>query len=103
MTSLVKGISFVLENLEVKKPKDNINIYTDYYTSLLIKLKTALESQNGNDISHILKELFEISQQEEPGSLKKEIIDKLSDDVMMAEYENAINTIDELIKSNLVT
>ena len=62
------------------------------------ELEIALESHNGNDISRILQTLTEVSSQQHLDAVSKEAIGQISDEVMMAEYDNAKKIVAKLIE-----
>jgi HPt (histidine-containing phosphotransfer) domain-containing protein len=69
---------------------------TSEYFPLFTKLAEALGSKNVTDADRILDELNKM-----PFDLKtKEIVEHISDQILMTEFESAIKTIKELIGSN---
>jgi len=66
------------------------------YLSLFIKLAEALGSKNVTDADRILDELNKMPL--DPKT--KEILEQISDQILMAEFESAIKTIKELIGPN---
>jgi len=63
------------------------------HSSLFEELADALKTQNVPDIDRIIAALGE-----KPLDIKtKEALDKISDDVLMTEFENALKTIDEVL------
>jgi CheY-like chemotaxis protein/HPt (histidine-containing phosphotransfer) domain-containing protein/two-component sensor histidine kinase len=60
--------------------------------SVLNELEDALQSQNIPDIDRILEKLIEQTTDRKT----KEALEKISDDVLMTEFDNAITTIEEL-------
>jgi two-component system, sensor histidine kinase and response regulator len=63
------------------------------HSPLFKKLVSALKSQNAADIDRILEEL----NQKNPDSKTKAALEKISDDVLMTEFDSAVKTIEELL------
>jgi len=63
------------------------------YSSLFKELVSALKSQNPADIDRILDEL----NQKITDSKTKAALEKISDDILMTEFDSAIKTIEELL------
>jgi hypothetical protein len=73
--------------------------------SLLNKLSTALQTQKAEEINHILEELNRAgARQAETGrkptdSKYMKYLEKISDDVLMTEFDSAIKTVEEFSAS----
>jgi signal transduction histidine kinase/CheY-like chemotaxis protein len=63
---------------------------------LLIDLQAALKSQNAAEIDRILNEL----NKKQLDSKTKETLEKISDDVLVAEFGNALKSVEELLNAN---
>jgi len=63
------------------------------FLSLLHELKTALEAEKVSDIDRLLDDL--LNENIDPSSREK--LEKISDDVLMTEFQSAIETINELL------
>ena len=72
--------------------KTDISEYLDIFN----KLKEALTSQNVLAIEHVLDEL----NQKPLDSKIREVMEQISDQVLMTEFDSAIKTIDDLISTN---
>ena len=103
LTELIMNIKTALEKnsaLETGNEK-NTGTATNNFTTLIFnrlkELSAALEAQKASDISRILKELKEISGQNPMDSSVKEALEQISDEVMMAEYDNAVIIAEKLI------
>jgi HPt (histidine-containing phosphotransfer) domain-containing protein len=64
------------------------------HSSLFKELASALKSQNAADIDRILEEL----NQKQLDTQTKEMLNKISDDVLITEFDSAVKTIEELLK-----
>jgi HPt (histidine-containing phosphotransfer) domain-containing protein len=91
LTELIKNIKAVLElqNAEKKEPPPVPSPQT-----LLKELKAALESQNTTEIDRILEEL----NKKTLDSKTTEALGKISDDVLMTEFDNALKTVSALLE-----
>ena len=96
LAELVKNISAALESGKAESVKDS-NGKTDIsaYIPAFRRLADALKAQNISEIKNILNTLDK--QAQEPKV--KEIIGKISDQVLMTEFDGAINIIDEVLRS----
>jgi signal transduction histidine kinase/HPt (histidine-containing phosphotransfer) domain-containing protein/FixJ family two-component response regulator len=63
---------------------------------LLVDLQSALKSQNAVEIDRILNELNQ--KQLDPET--RETLEKISDDVLMTEFDDALKSVEELLNSN---
>jgi len=63
------------------------------YSSLFKELASALKSQNAADIDRILDELNQKTQD----TRTKTALEKISDDILMTEFDSAVKTIEELL------
>jgi CheY-like chemotaxis protein len=102
MEQLAELIKKIDENLIDKTATDSSIISNDEvdYNSVILpklnKLKSAIELQNVGDIDNILDEL----NLQPLNSKIKEALEKISDDVLMTEFDDAIKTIEELISTS---
>jgi CheY-like chemotaxis protein len=96
LTELIKNI---LDVLEQGKPEDSSAASDSQlptpYSQLFTELAEALKSQNASKIAHILYEL----NQKPLDSKTRKTVEKISDDVLITEFDNALNTIEELLGS----
>jgi signal transduction histidine kinase/CheY-like chemotaxis protein len=93
LTELVRNIEIALET---KKPEDLKPVDPSVlisHSSLFQELAEALKSQNAAKIAHILYEL----NQKPLDSKIRETVEKISDDVLITEFDNALKTIEELL------
>jgi len=101
LTALVKNIGIALqitseENYVQGIPAD-INQRTYISTSRLFReLAESLKSRKVSEIKRVLNVL----NQQMVDSKVKEVLEKISDQVLMAEFDDAIKTIDELLAAN---
>ena len=91
LTELIINIDKALkykepENTSASSPRAD-------YSSLFKELASALKSQHSADIDRILEEL----NQKTPDSKTKAALEKISDDVLMTEFDSAVKTIEELL------
>jgi len=77
---------------EEQKPSAASSLIT--HSPLFKELADALKSQNVSEIDRIIDEL----NQKQLDSKDKEILEKISDDVLMTEFDSALKTIEELLK-----
>ena len=99
LVEIVDGIRVVLES-ENRDNREISNfsspIPNSEYLPLLHELTAALQSQKAVSIDRILEEL----RQKPLDSKTKETIEKISDHVLMTEFDSALGIIDELIAAN---
>jgi len=96
LEELVKNILDVLEQSKPEKqdiPQDPDSRLPIPYSRLFKELAEALKSQNASKIAHILYEL----NQKPLDSKVRETVEKISDDVLITEFDNALKTIEELL------
>ena len=97
LTELVKNIRAALESEDMEKPVGALRTTplqtTPIPVSLLSELAEALKLQKTSDIDRILGELM----QKAPDTKTKEILEQISDYVLMAEFDSAVKIIDELV------
>ena len=97
LAELIENIRAALEPAQVPNSEspspDSSSLIPD--SSLLINVRAALESQNAAEVDRLLNELNQ--KQFDPKT--REILEKISDDVLMAEYGNALKSVDELLGS----
>jgi len=91
LTELAENIRAALESAQVSRPGSSS---LTAHRPLLIALQEALKSQNTVEIDRILEELNQ--KQPDPGT--REILEKISDDVLMTEFGDALKNIEELLK-----
>ena len=89
--NILTALEFKPEENE-KTPSSEKKARKTNYISIFNKLKNALKSQNVPEIEQILNELS----QKPPDSTIKKALEQISDQVLMAEFNSAIKTIDEL-------
>jgi signal transduction histidine kinase/DNA-binding response OmpR family regulator/HPt (histidine-containing phosphotransfer) domain-containing protein len=101
LTALLKNIGIALQTAQVKNDTQGLpidkNQEIDISTIRLFReLAESLKSRKVPEIKRILNVL---SQQ--AANLKvKEVLDKVSDQVLMAEFDDAVKTVDELVAGN---
>jgi len=66
--------------------------------TLLRELETALRIKNAEDIDRIMEELTK-EMESCPGGSIKTTVDQISEDILMAEYEKALNGVSEVLKT----
>jgi len=98
LTALVKNIAVVLQNAPdvngVQGPSTDINQETDISTIRLFReLAESFKSQKVPEI----KRLLNVLNRQTADSKVREVLDKLSDQVLMAEFDDAVKTIEELV------
>jgi len=99
LAELVRNIEIVLKTKEPEKQDAAPNSQLPTPDSLQFKeLAEALKSQNASKIAHILYEL----NQKPLDSKIRETVEKISDDVLITEFDNALKTIEELLNINNV-
>jgi HPt (histidine-containing phosphotransfer) domain-containing protein len=105
LTEMTKNIRTALDPAQVSTPEPLIanspppmpdSSFLIPHSSFLIDLKAALKAQNAAEIDRILNELNQ--KQFDPKT--RETLDKISDDVLMTEYGNALKSIEELLNAN---
>ena len=91
------GQGFLSQTFGRKKPDKSqlIKMNPSEYLPLFGKLAEALKSRNVKDVDLILDELNKLQLEAKPG----EILEQISDQVLMTEFESAIRTIGEFIAS----
>ena len=97
LSDFVERLSELLKNINyaLAPSKDGTNSEADIsaYIPIFQDLITALESKNMLEIDRIIEEL----EQKPLDSKSKDIIEKISDNILMTEFNNAIKTINEVI------
>jgi len=95
---LAELIHDVKKALEPAKTPENRNASVSSllvsYSSLFTELAEAMKSQNISEIDRILDDI----NRESLDTKTKEILDKISDNVLMAEFDSALKAIEQLIK-----
>jgi len=84
-----------IENALGSDKEDNPSSHSSFLipnSSLLEELTTALKNQNTADIDHIIADLNEM----QIDAKTKEILEKISDEVLMTEFDKALKIIKEL-------
>ena len=97
LAELVENISTALEPKEKSPefPHPSSLIPHSEHLPLFIELAKALKSQNALDIDRIMSELGK-----KPFDNKiREAMEQISDQILMAEFESAVKTIDELVEA----
>jgi CheY-like chemotaxis protein len=74
-------------------PEDTSSILTP----LLRRLAAELKTQNAGGIDRILSEINNLFSQRQPDLKTKEALEQISNQVLMAEYEAAVKTIDDML------
>ena len=87
ITKLVKNVGSVLK--EDTGVEGNETPSTESLIPLLRELEATLHSSKADDIDRILEELGEKSQD----AKMRKALEKISDDVLMAEYDRAVETV----------
>jgi two-component system, sensor histidine kinase and response regulator len=93
LTELIVNIDKALGRKETKNTDSPSSLRADH-SSLFKELASALNSQNAADIDRILEEL----NQKQLDTQTKEMLNKISDDVLVTEFDSAVKTIEELLK-----
>jgi HPt (histidine-containing phosphotransfer) domain-containing protein len=89
------GMGFFKQMFAKQKPEKPAPSKTgsEEYISVFHKLKNAIASQNHSEIDQILDDL----KQKPLDTKTKEILEHVSDEVLMTEFDRAVKTIDDLI------
>jgi CheY-like chemotaxis protein len=93
LTHLVENIHTALEPAQSAVSDSRLPAFV---STSLIELQAALKSQNAAEIDRILNEL----NQKQLDPYIMETLEKISDDVLMTEFDNALKSVDELMRSN---
>jgi len=99
LTDLVTNIKPVLETQSAENQSVGEAGNTIPCFPLFKELEAALKSNNGNDISRILQMLTEAASQQQLDQISKDAIEQISDEVMMAEYDNARKIVEKLLEA----
>jgi CheY-like chemotaxis protein len=94
LSKLIAGISYALEAGKPENSNEQVLGNKDEFVLLLKKLEEALKSQKADDIDHLLDNINKQPMDEKT----KENIEKISDDILMTEFDSAIKTIKETLK-----
>jgi signal transduction histidine kinase/CheY-like chemotaxis protein len=95
LSELTKNIRVSLEqNVHYSPPPTSHSQFSTPYSLLLQELAETLKSQNVSEVDRILDEL----NQKPLNSNVRETIDKISDEVLMAEYDKAAEILDSILK-----
>jgi signal transduction histidine kinase/CheY-like chemotaxis protein len=93
LAALVEGIGAALNiSAEISPDGESSRDLSAVVNTLLSGLAAALEAQKAEDIDRVMEELS----RQELDSETREIIDQISDDVLMAEYGKALETVKRL-------
>jgi signal transduction histidine kinase/CheY-like chemotaxis protein len=93
LAELVRDIEIALEYKEPEHQEPPDSSFIASHSSLFEELAEALKSRNASKIEHILYEL----NQKPLDSKTREILEKISDDVLITEFDDALKTIEELL------
>ncbi|MDR2701982.1 MAG: response regulator, partial [Spirochaetaceae bacterium] len=96
LAELVLYIKKALETEGPEKQKPLDSSFLISHSSLFHELAEALKSQNALEIDRILKEL----NQKPPDAKIREALERISDDVLMTEFDNALKIIEKLLTTN---
>jgi signal transduction histidine kinase/HPt (histidine-containing phosphotransfer) domain-containing protein/FixJ family two-component response regulator len=94
LTQLAEDIRAALQVNDAAVPAPPVSSISN--SPLLIELETALKSQNAAEIDRVMDEL----NHQQLDSKTREILEKISDDVLMTEFGNALKSIEELTHTN---
>jgi len=94
ISELIKNISAAIAPSGAAGNKGNNKSGISVSASDLRELANVLKSQNSSETDRILEELIN----KHPDAQTKEILEKISNDVLMAEFDSALKTVEELIK-----
>ncbi|MCL2293459.1 MAG: ATP-binding protein [Spirochaetes bacterium] len=101
LTALVRNIQAALEisneQLAESKIQPGNSLLTAHY-SLITDLLKALESKKIDDIDRILEEIKEQAKQQSPDTKTIEILEKISDYILMTEFDSAAEAIRSILK-----
>jgi signal transduction histidine kinase/CheY-like chemotaxis protein len=90
LAGLARNIEKALETKETENSSDSPSFFTDF--SLFEELAKALEAQRTTEIDRVLEEL-----NKKPMDAKtREALERISDEVLMTEFDNALNIIKEI-------
>jgi len=93
LMALIKNIQDVLEPDKSAERDTSGSTLSASHLQMLKELSEALKSEKVSEIKRILKTLDQQAQD----SKLKEIIEQISDQVFMTEFDNAVKTVEELI------
>jgi len=93
ISELSKKISAALGTNEEAAPADQKMEIPEELAKLLRDLKSALQDKKTAEIDTVLDEL----NQKQPDAQIRELLEKISDDVLMTEFESAVKKIDEVL------
>ena len=105
LSELVKNIKTTLEKNEELGMKNEKNFTSSNPNSsklinkYLHDLASALDSCKAGEISRILKDIKEATRLEPLDPIRKESLERISDEVMMVEYDNAKKIVEELLST----
>jgi HPt (histidine-containing phosphotransfer) domain-containing protein len=85
---IIKAIRGALES-ELEVDSLGTELFLIANSSLLSEFISALESKNGNEISRILQDLEDAALVQPLDSETKDFMEQISNEIMMAEYDNA--------------
>jgi two-component system, sensor histidine kinase and response regulator len=93
ISELIENINAVLGTNEAEKQTDQTTEIPEEQAELLRDLKSALKDKKTAEIDRILDGL----NQKQPDAQIRELLEKISDDVLMTEFENALKKIDDAL------
>jgi two-component system, sensor histidine kinase and response regulator len=96
LEELTRNIKKALEPRVPENQKSSDSSFSVSHSVLIKKLAEALKSQNASEIDRILEDM-----NQKPLDIKiKEAIEKISDDVLIAEFDSALKTVEKLLAAN---
>ena len=95
LTELIKNIKTALEKNESTNPSSS---QSSIPRLKLEELAAALDSQKANEIGRILREIINISRQQTLDPTIKDVLEQISDEVMMVEYDSAKKILMDLME-----
>jgi len=89
------GLGALIQKFTGKKSYKNSSMKANIseYAPIFQRLKNALEAQNVSDIDQVMEELNKKS----PDPQSKEVLEQISDQILMTEFKSAKKTIDEFL------
>jgi HPt (histidine-containing phosphotransfer) domain-containing protein len=93
ITTLIRNIQDALESDKPEYQEASHSPFPTPYSPLFKELSEALKSQKISETKRILNMLFQQTQD----SKLKEILEQISDQVLMTEFDNAVKIVEELV------
>jgi len=93
LAELIHDIKKALEPRAPENRNASVSSLLVSHTSILTELAEALKSQNISEIDRILDDI----NREQLDTETKEILEKISDNVLMAEFDSALKAIEQLL------